>query len=133
MKSLAPNRYFDDLLNRGDLNTVDEIMMPDIQFHYPLGKLNGANQVKEYIATVRAAFPDINFDVAEYIGDAERVAARWSLSGTQSGPFKGRQPSGTSVNVPGITVFHLSDGKIEEIWISFNPSKLIGGRAQSSS
>jgi hypothetical protein len=29
------------------------------------------------------------------------------------------------VSVPGITVFHIVNGKIHEIWIAFDPARLI--------
>ena len=49
----------------------------------------------------RAAFPDIRFAVSDLVGETAQVAARWSLSGTQTGPFKGQPPSGVKVHLPG--------------------------------
>ena len=117
--------YFEVLLNKGDFNVVEEIMASNIQFHYPLGDLDGTEAVKQYIEAVRTAFPDINFTVAEEIAEGARVAVRWHLTGTQTGNFRGQPPSNMAVDVPGITIFHLVDGKIQEMWIMFDPAKLV--------
>lgn len=122
----AARAYFTLVLNQGDLDSADRIFAPDLVFHYPLGSLSGANEVKAYIQTVRVAFPDIAFEVASVIGEERHVAVRWSLTGTQTGNFKGKSPSGKRVNVPGITWFHVDDGQIREMWVSFDPSLLIG-------
>ena len=55
----ATRTYFELVLNRGDMAAADAIFAPDIQFHYPLGDLNGADAVKGYVAAVRTAFPDM--------------------------------------------------------------------------
>ncbi|MEJ2378143.1 MAG: ester cyclase [Pseudolabrys sp.] len=128
---VATRAYFEKLWNRGDLTIIDAIMVPEIKFHYPLGDLFGADALKQYVGTVRAAFPDIRFAITELFGDEDRVAVRWSLSGTQTGSFKGRPPSGVAVNVQGITVVHLTHGKIHEMRVSFDPSRLVGHRPDS--
>jgi steroid delta-isomerase-like uncharacterized protein len=117
--------YFEEVVNHGNMSAADAIFAPDIQFHYPLGDLSGADVVKNYIATIRAAFPDIHFIVADLVAEGNRVAARWMLAGSQSGAFRGKAPTGQRVSVPGITVFHIVNGKIHEMWIAFDPARLI--------
>jgi predicted ester cyclase len=60
----------------------------------------------------RTAFPDIHFTVADLVAEGNRVAARWTLTGTQTGELRGRASTGQRVSVPGITVFHVVNGKI---------------------
>ena len=45
--------------------------------------------------------------------------------GSQTGEFRGKAPTGQRVSVPGITVFHLLNGKINEMWIAFDPARLV--------
>ncbi len=73
------NSYFEKVLNNGDMTAADEILDRDIQFHYPLGDLSGADQVKHYIVAVRTAFPNIRFTTLDLIGEGNRIAIRWSL------------------------------------------------------
>ncbi len=121
----AASSYFEQVLNRGDMSAADAIFAPDIQFHYPLGDLSGANALKGYVAAVRTAFPDIHFTVADLIGEGNRVAARWTLVGSQTGEFRGNAPTGKKVSLPGNTVFNFVDGKIQEVWIAFDPEQMI--------
>jgi steroid delta-isomerase-like uncharacterized protein len=117
--------YFEDVVNHGNMSAADAIFAPDIQFHYPRGDLSGADMVKDYLASVRTAFPDIHFAVADLVAEGDRVAVRWMLAGSQTGAFQGKAPTGQRVSVPGITVFHIVNGKINEMWIAFDPARLI--------
>ena len=116
--------YYEQVLNHGNMSAADAIFAPDIQFHYPLGTLSGAGTVKDYLAAFRTAFPDVHFTVADFVAEGNSVAARWTLTGTQTGELRGRAPTGQRVSVPGITVFHVVNGKIHEMWIAFDPASL---------
>ena len=117
--------YFEEVVNRGNMSAADTIFASEVQFHYPLGVLSGADAVNEYLAAVRTAFPDIHFTVADVVAEGERVAVRWMLAGTQTGAFRGKAPTGQKVSMPGLTLFHVVNGKIQEMWIAFDPARLI--------
>jgi steroid delta-isomerase-like uncharacterized protein len=119
----AARSYFEQLLNRGSMADADAIFTPAIRFQYPLGDLNGVQAVKSYIAAVREAFPDIVFTVADLFGEGDRVAARWSLTGTQTGSFRGKPARSKRVAVAGNTVFRLENDRIAEMWVAFDPAK----------
>jgi steroid delta-isomerase-like uncharacterized protein len=121
----AARSYFEEVLNPGNMSAADAIFASEIQFHYPLGELSSADTVKDYVAAVRTAFPDIHFTVADLVAEGNRVAVRWTLTGSQTGKFRGKAPTGQRVSVPGITVFHVVNGKIHEMWIAFDPARLI--------
>jgi steroid delta-isomerase-like uncharacterized protein len=121
----AARSYYEQVLNHGNMSAADAIFAPDIQFHYPLGTLSGADTVKDYLAAFRTAYPDVHFTVADLVAEGNSVAARWTLTGTQTGELRGRAPTGQRVSVPGITVFHVVNGKIHEMWIAFDPARLI--------
>jgi steroid delta-isomerase-like uncharacterized protein len=123
---VAASSYFEAVLNRGDMSAADRIISSDIQFHYPLGNLSGADAVKRYIEVVRTAFPDIHFHVADLISEGDHIAARWSLVGSQTGEFRGKAPTNKKASLPGITIMNFEDGKIKEMWIAFDPARLIG-------
>jgi steroid delta-isomerase-like uncharacterized protein len=121
----AARSYFEELLNNGNMPTAGAIFASEVQFHYPLGELSGSDAVKGYVVAVRTAFPDIHFTVADLVAEGDRVAARWTLDGSQTGPFRGNAPTGQRVSVPGITLFHLVSGKIREMWVVFDPARFI--------
>jgi hypothetical protein len=52
-------RFYDELWNGWRLVVADEILAENIAFHGTLGpQLYGRDAVKNYVAQVRAAFPD---------------------------------------------------------------------------
>jgi steroid delta-isomerase-like uncharacterized protein len=122
----AAKTYFDAVVNLGDMSAADAIFAPDIQFHYPLGDLVGPDAIKQYAVAVRTAFPDIEFTIADLFGEGDRVAVRWSLVGSQTGEFRGQVSTNKKVSLPGVTVMSISEGKIYEMWIMFNPALLLG-------
>ena len=121
----AVRSCFEQLLKRGEIGAADAIFTSEVQFHYPLGELSGIDAIKNYIAAVREAFPDAHFTVADLFGERERIAARWSLTGTQTGGFRGKPPTGKRVAMPGNTIFSVIDGKIGEMWVAFDPALML--------
>jgi len=106
------------------MTVVDEIFASAVQFHYPLGDLNGLSALKTYLMAVRKAFPDIQFTIDDIFGEDDLVGTRWTLRGTQTEELRGRQPTGKLVTVPGNTIFRLREGRILEMWVAFDPARL---------
>ena len=121
----AVRSYFEQFLNLGDFGVADAIFASEVKFHYPLGDLSGIAAIKDYIAGFRGAFPDAHFTVVDLFGEDERIAARWTLTGTQTGEFLGKPPTGKQVSMPGNTISWVMDGKIGEMWIAFDPALLL--------
>ncbi len=116
--------YFERFINQGDIGSADTIFTTEVVFHYPLGELQGVDALKNYIEAVRAAFPDIHFKVEDLLGEDELVAARWLLTGAQTGELRGKPGTGKKVSVPGNTIFRLVDNRIAEMWVAFDPALL---------
>ena len=61
-----------------------------------------------------SAFPDIKQTVVDAVTDDEKVAVRFSATGTHTGELMGIPPSGKQINIGGMCLFHISDGKVTE-------------------
>jgi steroid delta-isomerase-like uncharacterized protein len=112
------SRYFAEVLSRGRLETIDELMRSDLVFHIstiPDG-VRGIDAYKDFVRTLRTAFPDGVFALERMIATETRAAARWTFKGTHRGPFLGVAPTGRTITDQGIDVFHLADGRITDIW-----------------
>jgi predicted ester cyclase len=111
-------RYYEDLWNRWNLVTADEIIAAGIRFRGSLGvTVAGIDGFKEYVATVRAAFPDFHNTVEELIAEGDQVVARLTYRGTHRGPLFGIAPTGTAVSYVGIAIFRIADRQIAEGWV----------------
>ena len=101
-------RMSDEVWNRGKLDVLDEICAPT----YHLRGTGGITELKQYVATLRRAFPDMCFTIEELIAEGDAVASRWSLRCTHLGEFEGLAPTGKVLDETGITIFHFAGGKI---------------------
>jgi predicted ester cyclase len=64
----------------------------------------------------RSAFPDIRFETGEMISDGATVAHRWTFTGTHEGEMMGIEPTGKRVEVSGVEMNHVEDGRISASW-----------------
>jgi steroid delta-isomerase-like uncharacterized protein len=114
-------RFFDEVWNQGQLAVVDEIITPDAVDHSPMpGQQAGAAGVKELVADLRAAFPDLHMALEDQVAEADRVCSRWILSGTNQGSFLGMPATGQRVSVQGIDIVRLEGGKMVEHWLAID-------------
>jgi predicted ester cyclase len=62
-----------------------------------------------------AAMPDYHVTIEDMLAEGDQVVVRFSFTGTHTGAdFIGLAPSGKQVNVTGISIFRLANGKIIE-------------------
>lgn len=108
-------RFLDELWNRSNFAVVDELLASDYDGHSST-VIRGPEGAIAFIPRLRAAFPDFEFRVLDQIAEGDKVATRWKLSGTHEGAFQGVPASGKRVEMTGITIFRLANGKVIEGW-----------------
>jgi steroid delta-isomerase-like uncharacterized protein len=120
-KALA-RRWFEDLFNAGNLEVADEIIAPDHANHDPtLPDIpTGPEGPKQAVNLYRGAFTNAHISVEEQLAEGDRVATRWTGSGTHQGELMGVAPTGKQVTITGITINRLSGGKIAESWTNYD-------------
>ena len=115
-------RYFEEVINKGNLAAIDELFDPNLIFHDPAAPedILGTEALRQFFAGLRLAFPDLHFSVEDLFSSGEKMAARWTLRGTHQGELAGIPPTGRQVTVTGLDLFHLSEGKIKEVWVELD-------------
>jgi len=114
-KSLV-RRYYEDVLNGGNVGLLDELAVPDYDEHSPFpGQPNGIEGLKARIGAILASFRPV-FTLHELIADGETVVAYWTNTGTHQGEFMGIPPSGRTVTISGVDIHRLRDGRMAEHW-----------------
>jgi steroid delta-isomerase-like uncharacterized protein len=109
--------------NEGNLDAADEVYAADVVIHNAApGNPGGLEGVKLTVSSVRAAFPDLQFATEDLIAEGDKVAQRWSITGTQKGEFMGAPPTGNKTTMSGISIVRIANGKIVEIWTAMTPS-----------
>jgi steroid delta-isomerase-like uncharacterized protein len=115
-------RVFDEIFNQGKFQVADEIYAPDFRNH-GLHRSVDLKTDQEAVRAEKNAFPDLRMSVQEIIAEADRVAVLWTFQGTHTGSgYEGLPPTGTRVEIRGITIWRIVDGRIVEEWSSFSES-----------
>jgi steroid delta-isomerase-like uncharacterized protein len=114
-KSVA-RRYYEEALNKGDLDALDQLAVSDYEEHDPLpGQGEGLPGLKQRVSMLREAFGQ-HFTVEDLIAEGDKVVVRWTGSGTHVGEFMGIPPTGRSFQINGIDIHAFRDGKMSAHW-----------------
>lgn len=107
-------RFIEEVINAGNLEAVDELVAPDHVNNDPTAPEapQGSEGIKQLIGMYREAFPDLHFEIGEMICEGNIVAHRWTLTGTHEGAMMGVEPTGKRVEVMGVEMNRVEDGKI---------------------
>lgn len=68
-----------------------------------------------YAEGLWTAFPDLAFTVDDLVADGDRVWARWTMTGTDSGGLRGLPPSGRPIEQEGADLIRTSDDGVTEV------------------
>jgi predicted ester cyclase len=109
-------RLYEEVVNQGRLEVLDDIAWPDHIEHRPLpGQTQGREGLKQRASMLRAAFnPHFNLD--HVIADDDKVAVMWTSRGTHVAEWFGIAPTGKSIVTRGVDIFLLRDGRLAEHW-----------------
>lgn len=113
---------FEHMFNRGELEYVEQVIAPDAIDHQEPAGTDCAAHLKEVIATLRTAFPDLHFEVHEAICDGDVVACRSTMTGTHQGPLKIGPMAGLPVTGARIQVAHMhflrydDNSRLTDLW-----------------
>ncbi|GIK42685.1 MAG: hypothetical protein BroJett011_65180 [Chloroflexota bacterium] len=100
-----------------DLSKLDEFLAADFVSHNtPPGLDPGIEGVKQMVSIFQNAFPDMAGAVEDVVAEGNKVAVRFSGTGTHQGEFFGIPPTGKPIRTTGINIFRLEAGKIVEHW-----------------
>lgn len=94
-----------------NLALLDELFTQDYAVN---GNVVGVEGVKQAIQYLHAVFADISAEVDELVVEDDKVAARWTVRGRQVGDFMGIPPTGKYVELQGINIYRVRDGKLSE-------------------
>jgi len=109
-------RYYEEVLNAGDLDVLGQIAVEDYEEHDPLpGQGTGREGLRTRVEMLRSALGQ-QFTLEDVIVEGNRVAVRWSGSGKNAGDFMGIPATGKSFTIAGIDVHRIQDGRMAEHW-----------------
>jgi predicted ester cyclase len=117
IRALAADAFarFND---RDDHDAFFDAYHPDVVLHgYPAG-LQGHDGLRAFHEALWEAFPGVRLTVEDLVVEADRAALRYRLQGTHSRSYLGVAPTGLSVDVEGLTLLRVAEGRVAEEWHS---------------
>src|SRR5436309_4169883 len=121
-------RFIEEAWNQGNIGAIDELIAEDHVDHDPAsaGSPGGREGVRAFVQTYRSAFPDSRIELGEMIAEGDLVAGPWRATGTHQGELMGIPGSGRSVDLTGIGIDRVVDGKIVESWANWDALGMLG-------
>ncbi len=115
-------RLYEEVWNKRRLELVDEIISPSHAIHDPTvsGSAVGPEAYKRQVTRFITAFPDLRLTIEDIVGENEKLAVAWTISGTHRGEFMGITATNKKVSVDGITINHIVNAKIMDSYISWD-------------
>ena len=106
-------RLVEEGWNKRNLALVDELYA-DCVYHSPAtGEIKG-EALKQFLASMLAAFPDIRFTIEDQVAEGDKLVGRWSCTGTHQGESMGLAPTGKQFTTSGLFISRIVDGKVVE-------------------
>lgn len=109
-------RYIDEILSAGRLQVLNELLSADFVDSTPGAPedVRGPEVIRRSQQRAREVFPEIQYKVDDLIAEGDKVVARYTVraatAASELAPSK-------KVEVTGITIFRIGEGKIREAWI----------------
>ncbi|HEX4008218.1 MAG TPA: ester cyclase [Acidobacteriaceae bacterium] len=108
-------RFADEVITRGEIERAGEFAWEDVVEQVPLpGQGPGLAGLQDILRAMRTGFPDIVFAIEEQVSEGDKVASRFTWTGTHRGPFLDIPATGKAVRVWGVVIDRLVDGRIKE-------------------
>ncbi len=107
--------FIEEVLNQKNLNRANDLVKEDFVELDPLpGQAQGREGLKAILRVLWSAFPDMHWTVNEMVAEGEKVVTRFVWTGTHRGAFLGIPATGKSVEVKGVVIDRLENGKMAD-------------------
>jgi steroid delta-isomerase-like uncharacterized protein len=101
-------------LNEQDFDALDELVAQDAVWHGM--EAQGLEGLKQEWRAFTTSFPDGHMKLEDLVEFGDKVLARNTCSGTNTGEFFGMPATGRSMSIVEVGVYRFEGGKIVEGW-----------------
>lgn len=107
-------------LNDQSRDVFDELHTRDVVIHDGDEEVHGIDGALEHESALWDAFPDLHHTIDEMVAEGDRVAYRFTATGTHRNEFRGIPPTDRRFEVTGQGQVRISDGEIAEVWLNYD-------------
>ncbi len=108
-------RYW-EAWGKGDFEAFKELLAPNYVYYFPSRSTKPISREEsiEFGKMMHNAFPDVTFSIEEMIAVGDKVISRFIFRGTHEGESQGIPATGNKIEVSGITIMRIENGKVVE-------------------
>ena len=108
------------LWNGGDPRSANEIYADDCVYRGAAmpEPIRGRDALTAHMTHMRKIFPDLRLTADETLTEGDRIAVRWTWTGTHKGEWEGVAPTGRKVTETGLSMLRLRNGKIVDEFVA---------------
>src|SRR6476469_1129527 len=121
-------RLLEEVWGKGNLDLTHEILAEDFVRHGPDiegGQINGREAFKGLVTAYRTGIPDLDVPIIEQFEIGDRVITSWRVTGTNTGPVLGQDPTGRTFEITGQHILRVADGRVVEEWVAYDSLGLV--------
>ena len=112
---LLIREYIEKVVNTGNVNDIEKYISPDYyEGNKPEGQIVGIEGAKQHILGVRQTYPDLHLTIEQQIAEGDWVVTRITARGTHQGNWMGIKPTGKKVEITGVNIEKVINGRIVE-------------------
>ena len=113
-KGLVKRMY--EAWEKGDFEAYKEVVAPEYVWYLPSisTEPKSREETIEFGKMIRIGFPDFSYSVEDLIAVEDRVISLFIFRGTHEGEFQGIPATGNKVEVSGVMISRIENGKIVE-------------------
>ena len=116
----AVARRFIGEWNKGEAATLvamDEFFAADFVIHSGDGEdIRGLKDFKQHVSDFFRTVPDAHVTIDDIVVEGDKLACRWTLTGTHKSEPRGVPPANKKVTTWVITIYRFAGGKFVESW-----------------
>jgi predicted ester cyclase len=112
--------HFVEEWNKGKaalMAVIDETFATNIVSHRETGEeIHGLKDFKQLVSGLFDAFPDLHWTIDDMVSEGDKVAVRFTLTGTHKGVYMGIPPTNKKGTMWVIEIYRVVGGKFAESW-----------------
>lgn len=117
-------QLYEEAWNKRKVDFMNLLISPSHALHGPSLDLSrssmGPEAYKHQVEVFTIGFPDLRFTIEDTIAEKEKVVIYWTMAGTHRGEFMKIPATNKKISVDGITIHHITKGKIMDSYFSWD-------------
>ncbi|WP_059173115.1 ester cyclase [Bacillus sp. FJAT-27445] len=114
-------RFHDEVLNERKYDNTVEFVSPQFIFYSNNSPASeGMESFRNYMSVFQDGFPDLTFETLHLAEEEDVVYLYWKGRGNNTASLMGLPPTNKHVEIQGISLFELDQGRIKMNRVVFN-------------